>query len=485
MQERTATAPDGYPVHGWVTVPARARAAPGAADDPRRPVHAVRLDTVRRDPGLRLGRLRRRAVQPPRVVRLRLGARAGDPGRRSASWTPPTCWRSWTPRWRTRRLDAGRVGVMGGSYGGYLTTVLIGRTTRFAAAISERAFTRPGQLRGVLRHRVVLPRPVPGHRSGRGWRRRAPLTGAGDHDPDAGHPLRGGLALPARAGRAALRRAQAPRRAPELLLFPGEGHELSRSGRPRHRLARFEHVLRWWARWLPTAQNPGSEPPSRSTPSLPRTTGCRAEESPSPWRCGRPGSIDPPRTGSAWQGVRSWWSAGCPAGRSCAEVVRPRRLARRRDRPALASARDHRGSAGDRPPAGAADGLRLPRRGRRGGVSLRRTRRRSTGGAPPAGAARRSGSTVDDDPGGASALPVGVRPDRLHPPDQQRGRAGGGPRAARAGVPYALRRWARRRSRRGRRRTGRTAWFQLYLWRDREPAGPLDRAEEPATTRSC
>jgi dipeptidyl aminopeptidase/acylaminoacyl peptidase len=41
----------------------------------------------------------------------------------------------------------------------------------------------------------------------------------------------------------------------ELLLFPGEGHELSRSGRPRHRLARLEHVLRWWARWLPTGQN--------------------------------------------------------------------------------------------------------------------------------------------------------------------------------------------------------------------------------------
>jgi len=43
----------------------------------------------------------------------------------------------------------------------------------------------------------------------------------------------------------------------ELLLFPGEGHEMSRSGRPKHRLARFEHVLRWWARWLPTPDNPG------------------------------------------------------------------------------------------------------------------------------------------------------------------------------------------------------------------------------------
>ena len=40
-------------------------------------------------------------------------------------------------------LDAGRVGIMGGSYGGYLTALLLGRTTRFAAAISERAFTDP------------------------------------------------------------------------------------------------------------------------------------------------------------------------------------------------------------------------------------------------------------------------------------------------------------------------------------------------------
>jgi hypothetical protein len=37
----------------------------------------------------------------------------------------------------------------------------------------------------------------------------------------------------------------------ELLLFPGEGSELGRTGRPRHRQARLEHLLRWWARWLP------------------------------------------------------------------------------------------------------------------------------------------------------------------------------------------------------------------------------------------
>jgi dipeptidyl aminopeptidase/acylaminoacyl peptidase len=39
----------------------------------------------------------------------------------------------------------------------------------------------------------------------------------------------------------------------ELLLFPGEGHELTRSGLPSHRVARFEAVLDWWARHLTPA----------------------------------------------------------------------------------------------------------------------------------------------------------------------------------------------------------------------------------------
>ena len=42
-----------------------------------------------------------------------------------------------------------------------------------------------------------------------------------------------------------------------LLLFPGEDHELTRAGQPRHRLERFEHILAWWAKHLPTPQNHG------------------------------------------------------------------------------------------------------------------------------------------------------------------------------------------------------------------------------------
>ncbi len=37
----------------------------------------------------------------------------------------------------------------------------------------------------------------------------------------------------------------------EMLVFPGENHELTRSGQPRHRVQRFDAVLAWWAKHLP------------------------------------------------------------------------------------------------------------------------------------------------------------------------------------------------------------------------------------------
>ena len=177
-------------------------------------------------------------------------------------------------------LDAGRVGIMGGSYGGYLTTLLLGRTTRFAAAISERAFTDPVQLRRLLRHRVVLPRRSTSAPSPSAIAAQSALASAGaittptlviHSEEDWRCPVEQGARLYVE-----LKRRGVPT---ELLLFPGEGHELSRSGRPRHRLARFEHILRWWARWLPTPANPGpgtAQLPAPWPPARARTARRRA-----------------------------------------------------------------------------------------------------------------------------------------------------------------------------------------------------------------
>lgn len=35
-----------------------------------------------------------------------------------------------------------------------------------------------------------------------------------------------------------------------FIRFPDESHELSRSGRPRHRLERFQHLLDWFEKYL-------------------------------------------------------------------------------------------------------------------------------------------------------------------------------------------------------------------------------------------
>ena len=41
-------------------------------------------------------------------------------------------------------------------------------------------------------------------------------------------------------------------REPEMVRFPGESHELSRSGSPRHRITRFEIILEWFRKQLGT-----------------------------------------------------------------------------------------------------------------------------------------------------------------------------------------------------------------------------------------
>jgi dipeptidyl aminopeptidase/acylaminoacyl peptidase len=39
--------------------------------------------------------------------------------------------------------------------------------------------------------------------------------------------------------------------------FPDENHELSRSGKPRHRLERFRILLEWFGKYLPPLARPG------------------------------------------------------------------------------------------------------------------------------------------------------------------------------------------------------------------------------------
>jgi dipeptidyl aminopeptidase/acylaminoacyl peptidase len=148
-------------------------------------------------------------------------------------------------------LDRERVGVLGGSHGGFMTTWLAAHHgKRFRAAISERAVNSIDSFTGS---------------SDIGWFFADDLYGPDLNRQVAQSPLSHAerIDIPMliihseQDWRCPVEQAQRlfvtlkRRGTPvEMLLFPGEGHELSRSGRPRHRVARFEAILDWWSRHL-------------------------------------------------------------------------------------------------------------------------------------------------------------------------------------------------------------------------------------------
>jgi dipeptidyl aminopeptidase/acylaminoacyl peptidase len=155
---------------------------------------------------------------------------------------------------RYPQLDADRIGVMGGSYGGYATARLLTRSTRYRSAIVERGlltwesfsgtsdigpyfdrmFLEASLPDGVATHRAASPVPASSTvttptlvlHSEHDWR--CPIEQAEQYF-------------------VALKRAGVET---EFVRFPDEGHELTRSGSPKHRVERFELVLEWHDRYL-------------------------------------------------------------------------------------------------------------------------------------------------------------------------------------------------------------------------------------------
>jgi len=150
-------------------------------------------------------------------------------------------------------IDADRLGVLGGSYGGYLTSWIIGHTDRFRAACSERAcnnlltLEQNSDIATVFRTMVGVTHVE----SPAAYLRQSPVT----YVDDMTTPL---LILHSEEDwRCPINQAEelfvALRllgRTPEFVRFPGESHELSRAGAPRHRVMRAEIILDWFRRHL-------------------------------------------------------------------------------------------------------------------------------------------------------------------------------------------------------------------------------------------
>lgn len=260
LREETFTAADGYPVHGWVLLPEGEGPHPvllnihggpfaqygwGLFDEAQvyaEAGYAVLMCNPRGAAGY--GQAHGRAIKEAMgtvdlvdVLSFLEGAQEKYP-----------------------QLDRDRMGVMGGSYGGYLTAWTISQDHRFAAAIIERGYLDPPSFVGS---------------SDIGWFFSGEYTGTDEEGIRSQNPFaeicnvrtpsliihsEEDLRCPLEQAHryyVALKQRGVPA---ELLIFPGENHELSRTGTPWHRKQRFDEILRWWATYLPTARNQPGQP---------------------------------------------------------------------------------------------------------------------------------------------------------------------------------------------------------------------------------
>lgn len=155
---------------------------------------------------------------------------------------------------RHDRLDPDRMGVMGGSYGGFMTAWVIGREDRWKSAVVERALISWTSFSGTSDIGGVFPENYLGQSYPDAWDlwwSKGPL-GLADKVTTptlvlhAENDFRCPIEQAEQYFMALLRNGTTA----EFVRFPGEGHEMSRSGKPSHRVERFEAILDWHARHL-------------------------------------------------------------------------------------------------------------------------------------------------------------------------------------------------------------------------------------------
>jgi dipeptidyl aminopeptidase/acylaminoacyl peptidase len=149
--------------------------------------------------------------------------------------------------------DPERLGVLGGSYGGYMTSWIVSHTDRFRAACSERAVNNFVLEGGSSDISHATKGFVGAHwfEAPEVYLKLSPSSYATDittpllilHSEDD-------LRCPVGNAEDLFTILRILRREVELVRFPAESHELTRSGSPVHRQMRFELILEFFERHL-------------------------------------------------------------------------------------------------------------------------------------------------------------------------------------------------------------------------------------------
>jgi len=150
-------------------------------------------------------------------------------------------------------VDPEQLGVIGGSYGGFMTSWIIGHTKRFRVAVSERAVNNLVSMFGSSDLFWIFERQFGGPlwEDVGAYLDRSPSTYAHQMDtPVLVLHSEQDLRCNIEQGEHLFTLLRLLGKEVEMLRFPAESHELSRSGSPLHRVLRFEAILEWFGRYL-------------------------------------------------------------------------------------------------------------------------------------------------------------------------------------------------------------------------------------------
>ena len=151
-------------------------------------------------------------------------------------------------------VDEKHIGITGGSGGGVLTNWAITQTDRFAAAVSQRSIADWSGFWYTCDFSLFQPvwfRGAPWEQA-QDFAARSPIT----YIAKVKTPLmliegEADMRTPSGNGGEVMFRALKYLKKPVVMVrFPDETHELSRSGKPQHRIERLQHIVGWFDQYL-------------------------------------------------------------------------------------------------------------------------------------------------------------------------------------------------------------------------------------------
>jgi dipeptidyl aminopeptidase/acylaminoacyl peptidase len=151
-------------------------------------------------------------------------------------------------------VDEKKLGVTGGSGGGLLTNWVVTHTQRFAAGVAQRDIASWEHWWYTADFTLFQPSwfKGPPFDQKKDFEDRSPIT----YIKNVKTPMMFVLGendtrTPPGAGGEEMFRALKFMKVPTVMVkFPGESHELSRSGQPWHRVERLQHIVGWFDKWL-------------------------------------------------------------------------------------------------------------------------------------------------------------------------------------------------------------------------------------------